>query len=283
MKVPFNRVEVYGQDHSPWVQALLLGLYERGIQYELTTAPPLPLFLKSGVLMPAARFDGGAWKLESAVLLEAIGFDRPTAEESLAIEEAWTGVTWRALHPRRFFVAASRIRDPSVSAMRRLARQFSRGFAVVYFFLLLRFVQAIGVRPDPDDFVDQFLYWENRLKDACGEFLGGGLPNSCDLYLFGMVQCHCSIPTPPLAALQNDPRLDRTRAWVGAMHAHFAGYEHCYSGEYFSPAIPPPQSAGVSERAAFWAGTWLTVIFWPVTMPIVALLGLRVRRQQQPA
>lgn len=283
MKVPFNQVEVYGQDHSPWVQAVLLGLHERRIHYWLTTAPPLPLFLKSGVLMPAVRFDAGAWELESADLLESIGFEAPTPEEKAAIAKAWTGVTVRARHPRRFFVTASRIRDPAGSAIRRLARQFARAFSVVYFFLLLRFVRAIGVRPDPDDFAEQFLYWERRLKDAGGAFLGGSRPNSCDLYLFAMVQCHCSIPTPPLRALQDDPRLERTRAWVGAMQAHFAAYPHCYSGEYFRPNLRPPQLAAPNERAAFWAGTFLTIILWPVTLPIIVLLALRVRRGQQSA
>ena len=274
-----KRVELYGQDHSPWVQAVLLGLHERKIAFELTTAPPLPVFFKWGVLMPAARLDGAPWRIESNGLLGAIGFDPATPEEMAAVRKTWLGVVSRVRRPRRFFAAASRIRDPHSSAIRRLARQFARGFVVVYFFLLLRFVSAARIQPEPDDFADQFLYWERRLADAGSAFLGGPQPNTCDLFLFGMVQCHCSLPSLPVRVLQNDPRLALTRAWIGSMHVHFAGYPHCYSGAYFEPHLPEPEPAGRSERAAFRAGVGLTILLAPVTVPIIALLALRVRRR----
>ena len=281
MKPSLKQVELYGQDHSPWVQAVLLGLYEKKIAYRLTTAPPLPVILKWGVLMPAARLDGAPWRIDSSALLQAIGFDVPTPEEMAAIRKAWLGVTWRARDPRRFFVIASRIRDPHPSAMRRLARQFVRGFAVFYFFLLLRFVRAAGIQPDPDDFGDQFLYWERRLRDAGTTFLGGRRPNACDLFLFGMVQCHCSMLSPPVPVLQNDPRLGLMRAWIGAMHGHFARYPLCYSGAYFEPHLRAPQPAAPRERAAYWAGLGLTILLSPITVPIILLLALRVERRHE--
>ena len=279
MKPSVKQVELYGQDHSPWVQAVLLGLHEKKIAYTLTTAPPLPVIFKWGVLMPAARLDGAPWRIESSDLLQAMGFDATTPEEMAAIRKAWLGVAWRARHPRRFFAAASRINDPNPSPVRRVARQFVRAFVVVYFFLLLRFVRAAGLQPDPDDFADQFLYWERRLADAGSAFLGGSRPNACDLFLFGMVQCHCSMPSPPLPVLQNDPRLGLTRAWIGAMHRHFAGYPHCYSGSDFEPHLPAPQPAAPGERAAFWAGFGLTILLTPVTVPAMVLLALRVPRR----
>jgi len=272
-------LEIYGQDHSPWVQAVLLGVHEKGIAHRLTTAPPLLVLLKWGVLMPAARIDGGPWRVESARLLQAMGFDPPAPEEMAAIRNAWLGVTWRARHPQRFFAAASRIRDPHPSAARRLARQFVRAFVVCYFFLLLRFVAAAGLQPDPRDFADQFIYWERRLEDGGSVFLGGPRPNACDLLLFGMVQCHCSMPSPPLPVLQNDERLGFMRAWISAMHLRFAGYPHCYSGGYFEPALRAPQAASMPERAAFWAGTALTAALSPITVPIVVFLAFRVRRR----
>ena len=279
MKPSVNQVELYGQDHSPWVQAVLLGLHEKKIPYQLTTAPPLAVMFKWGVLMPAARLDGAPWRIESTDLLQAIGFDAATPEEMAAIRKAWLGVAWRVRHPWRFFAAASHIRDPHPSTMRRLARQFVRGFVVVYFFLLLRFVRAAGLQPDPDDFADQFLYWERRLADAGSAFLGGRQPNACDLLLFGMIQCHCSMPSPPVPVLQNDPRLGRPRAWIGAMHMHFTGYPFCYSGAYFEPHVRAPQSAAPRERAAFWAGLGLTILLSPVSVPVIVLLALRVRRR----
>lgn len=279
LKPSVQQVELYGQDHSPWVQAVLLGLHEKKIAYQLTTAPPLPVMFKWGVLMPAARLDGAPWQVESTGLLQAIGFDAVTPEELAAVRKAWLGVTWRARHPRRYFATVSRIRDPHPSATRRLARQFVRGFVAVYFFSLLRFVTAAGVQPHPDDFADQFLYWERRFADFGGPFLGGRQPNSCDLLLFGMVQCHCSIPSAPMFALQKDPRLGFMRAWISAMHMHFEEYPHCFSGAHFEPHLRAPQPAVPRERAAFWAGLALTVLLSPITVPIIALLALRVRRR----
>jgi glutathione S-transferase len=278
---PRHLVELYGQDHSPWVQAVLLGLHEKSIAYTLTTAPPPSAIFKSGVLMPAARFDGGRWGIESAELLQAIGFDAPSPEEIAAIRKVWLGVTWRTRRPRRFFAAASRIRDPHPSALRRLFRQSLRAFVIVYFFLLLWFVRAAGLQPDPDDFADQFLYWERRLADGRSAFLGGRQPNASDLLLFGMVQCHCSIPSPPVRVLQNDPRLSLTRAWIGAMHRHFARYPHCYSGAFFEPNLPAPRPAAPRERTAFWVGVGLTILLSPVTVPIMVLLALRVPRRHE--
>ncbi len=271
-----EQVDIYGQDHSPWVQAVLLGLHEKKIACRLTTAPPLPVLWKWGVLMPAARLDGGPWQIESTSLLRAIGFDAPTSEEMEAIRKAWLGVTWRARHPGRFFAIASQIRDPHPSAMRRMARHFVRGFVAAYFFLLLRFVTAAGFQPDPDDFTDQFLYWERRLAGSKCAFLGGRRPNACDLLLFGMVQCQCSMPTPPVRALQNDPRLASTRAWIGAMQMYFADYSHCYSSAHFAPHGRSPRPASPFESAAFWAGLGTTIVLAPVTVPIIMLMALRV-------
>ena len=36
-----NRVDVYGADHSPWVQAVLLGLHDADISTTLTSLPPM--------------------------------------------------------------------------------------------------------------------------------------------------------------------------------------------------------------------------------------------------
>ena len=67
-------VDVYGQDHSPWVQTVLLGLHERGVSQTLTTVPPFSVFRKWGVMMPAASVDGKPWQLESAEILQQVGY-----------------------------------------------------------------------------------------------------------------------------------------------------------------------------------------------------------------
>ncbi len=54
------KVEVYGGDHSPWVNAVLQALHEKGIEHSSTQVPPLEVFKQWGVLMPAVSIDSGA-------------------------------------------------------------------------------------------------------------------------------------------------------------------------------------------------------------------------------
>jgi hypothetical protein len=89
-----NHVWVYGNDHSPWAQADLLGLHENEIAHTLATIPPLSVFLRSGVLMPAAKIDDGPWNF------------------------------WR-----RFSYA----RDDHSKLTRRMWKQFWRSFSIFYF------------------------------------------------------------------------------------------------------------------------------------------------------
>ena len=73
-------------------------------------------------------------------------------------------------------------------------------------------VAKVRIRPPrPNDYGDQYLYWENELQSLTTPFLDGEAPGSRDLLLFGIVQCHSSIPGPPLVPLQDDERLSALR------------------------------------------------------------------------
>jgi len=164
-----RHIDVYGQDHSPWVQAVLLGLYERGTSHSLTTVPPLSVFRKWGVMMPAASVDGAPWQLESAEILQQVGYQPISSEDLLAIYDAWQGVTHRADHVLRFFHAFSLARDPHPSLLPRLRNHFLRSFAVLYFYLLIRGLVLSRTQQDPENFADQFLPWERRLEKTGAE------------------------------------------------------------------------------------------------------------------
>ena len=71
-------VSLYGFDHSPWVQAVLVALHEAKIPYDLTTLPPPKLFLSSGIMMPAAKINGGKWKLDSEKTVSYTHLTLPT-------------------------------------------------------------------------------------------------------------------------------------------------------------------------------------------------------------
>lgn len=272
--------DVYGQDHSPWVQTVLLGLHEKGVAHTLTTAPPFSVFRKWGVMMPAASVDGAPWQLESADILQQVGYGAVSQEDLRAIYGAWQGVTHRAKNARRFFHAASLNRDPHPSCWRRLYKQFLRSFAVLYFYLLIQFIRRAGLQPDPENFVEQFLYWERKLEEGANAYLGGDEPDLLDLMLFGVVQCHCSIPGPPVDALQKDPGLTQMRSWIATMQERFMGYRHLYSGVYFKPYSPEPEQSTSLERAAFWLGSAFMIIAFPITIPLIIFFASRIQRKE---
>ena len=274
------QLEIYGQDHSPWVQAVLLGLHEKGIPYTLRTVPPRRLFLKSGILMPAARFDSENWQLDSDAILERVGFAAVSAEDKLALYSAWNGVAHRVDSGPRFWGAWSLVRDPNPSLLPRLGNHFLRTFAVLYFYLLISTMIRIGNRSDPENFTDQFLDWEERLeanaKTQSGPYLGGSQPGILDMMLFGIIQCHCSIRVPPVLALQEDLRLARLRSWIATMQERFADYEHLYSGVFFEPRSPAPAQSTALERASFWIGSAFMLLAFPISVPLIVFFARRI-------
>ncbi len=228
-------------------------------------------------MMPAASTDGGPWRLESAEILQQVGFDPVSHEDIRAIYRAWNGVRHRTDRALRFWHGFSLARDPHPSLLLRLRNHFLRSFTTLYFYLLIRFMVIFGNRRDPESFTDQFLFWEQRLAEHTDPYLGGNEPDIVDMMLFGIIQCHCSIPVPPLAALLEDPELTRVRTWIGTMQRRFAGYGHLYSGVYFEPHSTAPMQTTLLERAAFWLGSIFMLACFPITVPLIAFFVMRTR------
>jgi len=270
-----NRLLVYGQDHSPWVQSVLLGLHEKQLSYRLTTVPSFSILASRGFTMPAIRFDSNPWVWESTDILLKLGFETPTTDESTALRSAWQGVVHRADHPLLFFRLASRISDPERNLLQLILKQMFRGFIVVYFFILLNFVRLARLIRNPDSFVTQFSIWNDKLASSEADFFGGNFPSQCDLQLFGIVQCHCSIPSPVLSVLTDAPELVRLRQWIGVMQLRFRNFPHLYSGACFSPHVDAPIRAGTLQRVAFSTGVLLTILFLPIALPVMVFNAVR--------
>ena len=86
-------VEVYGVDHSPLVQAVLLSLHHKGIDYRLRSLPRWQVLKKWGVLMPAVSINEGAWQVESAEILVKLRLE-PISAEDLQSAKALTRKTF---------------------------------------------------------------------------------------------------------------------------------------------------------------------------------------------
>ncbi len=263
-------IQLYGNNHSPWVQAVMMGLHQKQMEYTRTATPPLEVFKRWGTMMPAASFDGEPYQLESRDILHKIGYSECSDEDMGALRHAWTGVMHRADYWPRFWGEFSLASDPHPSFLPRFVKNFFRAFTICYYFVLIRFgVYTRGYR-DPEKHADAYVQWEERFAQMEGPFLAGEEPDAVDLLLFGIIQCHCSIPVPTLYELQSDPRLTETRAWIGRMQTHFADYPNLYSNVYFQPYALGPKPAAGLDQFAFWMGAIFWIGLFPITVPVIA-------------
>ncbi len=269
-------MRVIGNDHSPWVQAVLLGLHELGVEHTLQLSPPAEVFVRSGVLMPVAQLDQGDWMLDSERILVALGYDEVSDEDRRALQLAFgRGALARADSVRDFFHRFSFVRDDAPRLVGRLWHKFWGAFAMFYFCVLIRFLARKARRPTQDDLATQFVGWQKRLGDAV--YFGGDDPDTVDLQLFGIVQMYASIPGPSYAVLCTHPDLERLRGWVSVMQARFASYAHLYTAPDFEPKRPAIVPALLVERSAFWAGLATMTLAFPVTVPLVFYFARRIR------
>ena len=271
-------VEVYGGTHSPWVQSVLLGLEERGIDYSLRSTPPWECLKKWGVLMPAVSIDGARWKIESSEILTELGFDPISQEDLKMVRSAWQGVLHRPNDPLRFFSEFSKAGDSAPHLGQRSVRNFLRAFIPFYMFILIKVAKRVRKLPDPANYGDQFLHWEKSLQTTGGAFLGGETPSATDIMLFGVVQCHSSISVPPLEALLKDSRLPCVREWILTMQSRLTNHRYMYSANHFASASKQPLPASIAQRTFFFVGLALFVAMLPITLSLAFYLMRRVPR-----
>ena len=274
-------VKVYGFNHSPWVQAVLLTLHDKKIEHTLYRSPPLEIFKKWGVYMPAVSINDDAWETESSEIMVKIGLKPISPNDLKAIQDTWLGVQHRPNNPMRFFAAFSKAGDTSSSLMFRSANNFILSFIACYMFLLINFVKFKLKPKDPKSFGDQFIFWEEKLKTSKEKFIDGKEPGMRDMLLFGVIQCHSSIPVPPLFSLENDERLAGIRNWIGVMQKRFEDYPHLYSGKFFEPNKPHPKSTDIFQKSIFFLGVFSILLAAPVTIPFMIFLMRRVPRKNQ--
>ena len=273
-------VKVYGFTHSPWVQAVLLALCDKELEYELYVRPPYEVFKKWGVYMPAVSLDDGPWEIESTEILTKLGYKPILDDELKAANNSWQGVLHRTDNPFRFFLHFARGGQISRSLVNNTISNFLLSFVAFYMFMLINIGKWRLKQKEPENFGDQFMYWENVLDSSEGPFMDGMKPGSKDLVMFGIVQCHASIPVPALNSLLNDQRLINLRKWVNTMQNYFKGYPHLYTAKFFKSDIPEANSANLFQIVSFFFGLIVMVLAFPITIPLVLILMRRVEQNR---
>lgn len=273
-------VKVYGFTHSPWVQAVLLALCDKELEYELYVRPPYEVFKKWGVYMPAVSIDDGPWEIESTEILTKLGYKPILDDELKAANNAWQGVLHRTDNPFRFFLHFARGGQISRSLVNNTISNFLLSFVAFYMFMLINIGKWRLKQKEPENFGDQFMYWENVLDSSEGPFMDGMKPGSKDLVMFGIIQCHASIPVPALNSLLNDQRLINLRKWVSTMQDYFKEYPHLYTAKFFKSDNPEANSANFFQIVSFFFGLIVMVLAFPITIPLVLILMSRVEKNR---
>jgi len=271
-------VKVYGFNHSPWVQAILLALHDKQIKHDLYQIPALEAFKQWGIFMPAVSINNEPWEIESTKILVKFGYKPILKEEMIAAQKAWQGVLHRTDNPFRFFTAFSFGSQPYKSFSYNSISNLVLSFIAFYMFTLITIGKWRLNQKEPENFGDQFLYWERLLKSSEGPFMNGAELGMQDLVMFGIVQCHSSIPVPALEALIYDERLQNLRKWITTMQERFKNYAYLYSTKYFEPKASKMNSVNFFQRIIFFFGLFIMFLFFPITLPLVLILMSRVEK-----
>ena len=274
------KIKVYGYNHSPWVQAVLLGISEKKINYKLYQIPPLEVFKRWGVYMPAVSFNNEPWEIESTHILKKIGFEEINSNDLNAANAAWQGVLHRPDNLLTFFASFARGGQISNSLLKNVVSNFLLSFVAFYMFTLINIGKRRLDQQEPENFGDQFLYWEGVLHSSEGPFMDGENPGTRDFVIFGIVQCHASIPVPALDAILSDDRLGKFRSWILTMQERFDNYPYLYSANYFKSEARLPDNAGLLQRIVFFLGLIVMILLIPLTLPLVLFLMIRVQESR---
>ena len=262
------------------MQAVLLALCDKELEYELYVRPPYEVFKKWGVYMPVVSLDDGPWEIESTEILTKLGYKPILDDELKAANNAWQGVLHRTDNPFRFFLHFARGGQISRSLVNNIISNFLLSFVAFYMFMLINIGKWRLKQKEPENFGDQFMYWENVLDSSEGPFMDGMKPGSKDLVMFGIIQCHASIPVPALKSLLNDQRLINLRKWVNTMQNYFKEYPHLYTAKFFKSDNPEANSANLFQIVSFFFGLIVIVLAFPITIPLVLILMSRVEKNR---
>ena len=147
-------------------------------------------------------------------------------------------------------------------------------------FLLISIGKFRLNQKEPENFGDQFIYWENMLKSSQGPFIEGEKPGVRDFVIFGIVQCHSSIPVPALEAILNDKRLQSFRSWIYEMQKRYKDLTYLYSTKYFEYEETKIISTGLKQKIFFFFGLILLFLLFPLSAVVALLLMAKIEKKR---
>ena len=282
-------ITVYGVDHSPWVQAVLMALHRRGLTYRLISSPLSPGdYLKHGMVMPRCRWPDGTVTTDSFAIMGALDQRYPSPEANVelhhddqtALEELFvTYALARTGWGKTLAFLRGWMEMPS-GAGAGLA-SVGRAAMFIYFFALILGGrhQARRVGFDPDGFEKcrfHLAKWNQRLKDQ--PFLAGRRPGHLDVALLGHIQCMLTgLTDETIPLVKAQPNL---RDWIARLRGELSGYDSDFTVR-LTQSEKSPRRASMLDQLFFALSLTMATICFPLTG--LFLFDALRRREKNPA
>ena len=276
---------LYGVQHSPWVQGVLLGFHIRQVPYVLVTCPiSWRGYLERGLIMPECHWPDGTLTVDSFEILNELerryplkchSLPRLSEREQGALERLFLSyVLGRTAGSKKVAFIAAWSRMPSGQGAGFAS--ISRAFMCLYFWALIFFGRHVARqrRFDPDNFDEfarQLKYWSSHLEDT--NYISGDVVGLLDIALFGQVQCMASgLTDETFPILKSHPQF---MDWIKRMQTATPDYSNDFSNRltgFGTKAV----SASFGDQILFWVGLLLALCAFPLTL---LFLGDAFRRR----
>ena len=277
----WRSVTLYGVDHSPWVQGVLLALNYHRISSSLTSRPlSLQWYWQYGLIFPALQLLDGSRYTDSFKIYELmdrdgfrLGIDKFTPQERLsaqselellfsiyALGRCMPGKRWR------FIKAWSTMSDrPST-----IQGSICRAFLSIYFWILIQigiyFARRRFKTPYHLKKIEALItVWDERLADRT--WLTGDEIGFLDFALWGHLQCMTSGLTDELLSIVQ--KQDHLMSWIQRLHElDIDGVSPYTSRLLVDDDLKVTQDIGRRNRV-FWITWFIALCLLPLTLLFV--------------
>ena len=306
-------IHIYGLNHSPWVQAVLLTLHMKRLKYSLacllhpqTILESYRQEMPSPIRMPAMWYDGKCI-YEATNIIEFLDAKHPqesslfnnTKEDVVAknlqkVSKLFSYALTRVAGSKRwqFWYEWSIVEDNTTSIVEQYLSRLFRPFLVLYFWVLIHLARIFrfhGTWPE-ESFRNSIAHFSEMIEKNGGEYVKGSHVTYLDIVLLGHFQCMFS-GSNGLGALSKEviPIIDQYPnmwKWLKSMHKHplLVDYPFMYSrcDESVIQRTGELEKGGVTSdticgKIIYWFGVVFLIIWWPLTLFwIFVLIGIRI-------
>ena len=282
-------VIVYGIDHSPWVQTVLLALEDQKIPYQMVHYPLS--YFRHGLVFPVCFWPHKSVKCaDSFAIMKMIRCESEVKDqtesniltqqqkqlEKLFLSYVLTRATWG--NHLNFIKAWAQTADHTPHLGSYILSHVIRAFVMLYFLFLINIAILVRVCSRMQIYHDHTMRkhlseWDHILSQQA--FLSGDEIGDLDYALLGHIQCMATGLTDyVLDVVREYPHLV---GWLQQMHQRFTHYDRLYSRRIFDPQVKIKQ-AHWSGQLLFYVSLCIQIYFASYTLILLAsALLLRYR------